>query len=98
MIQWIKAWTSAWKIGTAVASGLLVLVFGAGPRTVQWIRAPSTENAVRIEAQATTIKQHDETLDTLRAYVTEVRCILRAQVQEQSPLDCLLRNGNDGER
>ena len=98
MIQWIKAWASAWKIGTAVASGLVVLAFGAGPRTVQWIRAPATENTVRIEAHETSIKRHDETLDTLRAYVFEVRCILRAQVQEQSPLDCLLRNGNDGER
>ena len=98
MIQWVKAWAPAWKFGTAVASGLLVLVFGAGPKTVDWIRAPSTENAVQIEAQRIQIKQHEEMLDTLRAYVWEVRCILRAQVEERSPLDCLLRNGNNGER
>jgi len=96
MIQWIKAASWGWKAGGAVAGALLVLTLSAGPKTLAWVRGPATENTARIEAQAVAIERHDETLDTLRAYVGEVRCILRAQVQETSPLDCLLRNGDNG--
>jgi len=98
MIQWIVGLAPAWKIGTAITSGLVVLMLSVGPPTLAWVRGPVVENTAKIEAQAISIEQHHETLDTLRAYVTEVRCILRAQVQEQSPLDCLLRNGDNGER
>ena len=98
MIQWLEAIAPAWKVGTAVAGGLLVLALSAGPKALTWVRGPAVENTAKIEAQATSIKRHDETLDTLRAYVFEVRCILRAQVKEESPLDCLLRNGDNGER
>lgn len=98
MIQWLEAIAPAWKIGTAVAGGLLVLTLSAGPKTVAWVRGPAVENTARIEAHEVAIEQHEETLDTFRAYIVEVRCILRARVQEEDPLVCLLRNGDNGQR
>lgn len=57
-----EAIAPAWKIGTAVAGGLLVLTLSAGPRTLAWVRGPVTE----IQEQ---VARHDTALAEFRVYI-----------------------------
>ena len=94
MIEWAKTFISGWKAGAGIAGLILVLGWQLVPLGVHQLRKPATENAAQIDTLWLAVQKNEEAIDTLRPMMIEVRCILRAQVREDDPRDCLLLNGN----